>query len=148
MPFWLIIILVLALDQGLKFVVQRTMELNQSIPVINNFFHLTYVLNPGAAFGILANRTVFFILATLIVIGFIAYYYRQVPEEKLWLRLALLLLLGGALGNLIDRVRTGYVVDFLDFRIWPVFNIADISISIGVGLLLLDLFFAPDQKKN
>lgn len=148
MPFGLIIITVLALDQGLKLVVQRNMELNQSIPIIENIFHLTYVLNPGAAFGIFANQTIFFILATLIVLGFIGFYYFRTPREKIWLRVGLVLLVGGALGNLIDRVRTGHVVDFLDFRIWPVFNIADIAISVGVGLLILDLFFSPDWQKN
>lgn len=148
MPFWLIIITILALDQGLKLVVQRNMELNQSIPVIENIFHLTYVLNPGAAFGILADKTIFFIFATVIVLGLIGYYYYRTPKEKTWLRLGLNILLGGALGNLIDRVRTGHVVDFFDFRIWPVFNIADIAISVGVGLLILDLFFSPDWKKN
>ena len=148
MPFWLIIIAVLALDQGLKLVVQRNMELNQSIPIIGNVFHLTYVLNPGAAFGIFANQTIFFIVATLIVVGVIGFFYYRTPREKAWLRLGLVLILGGALGNLIDRVRTGHVVDFFDFRIWPVFNIADIAISVGVGLLVLDLFFSPDWKKN
>lgn len=148
MPFWLIVIMVLALDQGLKLIVQRNMELNQSIPVIENVFHLTYVLNPGAAFGILADKTIFFILATLIVVGFIGFYYYRTPREKTWLRLGLVLLLGGALGNLIDRVRTSHVVDFFDFRIWPVFNIADIAISVGVGLLILDLFYPWDVKKS
>lgn len=135
----LITVLLIVIDQLTKLAVVSTMSLNQSVPVIPNVFHITYVHNFGAAFGILAHRTGFFILITVAVVLFILFFLRQVPGEHTLLRVALALQLGGALGNLIDRVRFGYVVDFFDFRVWPVFNVADIAIVTGIGLLILDL---------
>jgi signal peptidase II len=135
----MITVLLIVIDQLTKLAVVSTMSLNQSVPVIPNVFHITYVHNFGAAFGILAHRTGFFILITVAVVLFILFFLRQVPGEHTLLRVALALQLGGALGNLIDRVRFGYVVDFFDFRVWPVFNVADIAIVTGIGLLILDL---------
>lgn len=87
----------------------------------------------------LAYQTPFFVAISLIVIGVIVIAYRQLPNRQPYLKLALALQLGGALGNLVDRVRFGYVVDFLDFHIWPVFNLADVAIVVGVGLLCWQL---------
>ena len=115
------------------------MSLNQSIPVITNVFHITYVHNFGAAFGLFAHRTDFFIFVTTVVVLLIFVFLRHLPKEQKLLRAALVLQLGGATGNLIDRVRLGYVIDFFDLRVWPVFNVADIAIVFGVGLLILDL---------
>lgn len=115
------------------------MSLNQSIPVITNVFHITYVHNFGAAFGLFAHRTGFFIFITTVVVLLIFVFLRHLPKEQKLLRAALVLQLGGATGNLIDRVRLGYVIDFFDLRVWPVFNVADIAIVFGVGLLILDL---------
>lgn len=108
---------------------------NESLPVIKSVFHITYVNNPGAAFGLLANKTPVFIGVTLVVAVFILLTYNYLPPGRPLLRLALALMLGGAMGNLIDRVSFGYVIDFLDFRIWPVFNVADMAIVTGVVLL-------------
>lgn len=130
---------IIFLDQITKLAVIRAMSVNQSIPVIPNIFHLTYVQNFGAAFGILAHRIGFFIVVTVAVVLLILIFLRHVPGEHTLLRAALALQLGGALGNLVDRIRLGYVVDFLDFRIWPVFNVADIAIVTGIGLLILDM---------
>jgi len=115
------------------------MSLNQSIPVVTNVFHITYVHNFGAAFGLFAHRTGFFIFVTTVVVLLIFVFLRHLPKEQKLLRAALVLQLGGAMGNLIDRVRLGYVIDFFDLRVWPVFNVADIAIVFGVGLLILDL---------
>lgn len=115
------------------------MSLNQSIPVITNVFHITYVHNFGAAFGLFVHRTGFFIFVTTVVVLLIFVFLRHLPKEQKLLRAALVLQLGGAMGNLIDRVRLGYVIDFFDLRVWPVFNVADIAIVFGVGLLILDL---------
>lgn len=131
--------LVLLLDQGTKYFVQNIMQEGQSIPVINDVFHITYVLNPGAAFGILANKTFFFILVSIFVISLVTYFYRSIPKHLWLLRVGLALQVGGALGNLIDRIRIGKVVDYFDFRFWPVFNIADMCIVIGVGVLLVEI---------
>jgi signal peptidase II len=114
--------------------------------VIANVFHITYWRNPGAAFGILAYRTEFFIIiGTLVAVGIIIALLKLPPGKHL-LKVALAMLLGGAIGNLIDRVRIGYVIDFFDFRIWPVFNIADSAIVIGVILLAWFLLVMPETK--
>ncbi|WP_104371468.1 signal peptidase II [Desulfocucumis palustris] len=148
MALLITVLLTILTDQLSKFLIQRAMELGQSIPVIDNIFHITYILNPGAAFGILANRTVFFIIATvLVVLGVIIFYFRS-GQKKGMLPVALGLLLGGAAGNLIDRLRYAKVVDFIDFRVWPVFNLADTAIVCGAGLLVLILWFSEKEKSR
>lgn len=137
----------LVLDQLSKFIVLQNMEQGQSIPIINQIFHLTYIQNPGAAFGLLAYRTTFFIFTTLAVVLGIIILYRRLGEKKGMLPLGMGLVVGGALGNLIDRLRYGKVVDFFDFRIWPVFNIADTAIVVGAGLLVLAMW-NYEQKKS
>ena len=107
----------------------------ESIPVLQPLFYLTYIMNPGAAFGILPNQKALFITTGLLLaIGALA-GYRKLPPGNNPLKIGLGLVLGGALGNLADRLRFGRVVDFLDFRVWPVFNLADSAIVIGVCLL-------------
>ncbi|HHT01594.1 MAG TPA: signal peptidase II [Firmicutes bacterium] len=113
---------------------------NQSLPVLDGFFHLTYVQNPGAAFGILAERTTFFVMVTAAVVVLILFFAARQRGAGWTLRLALGMMLGGAMGNLLDRLRFGHVVDFLDFRIWPVFNMADTFIVLGVGLFLISMW--------
>jgi signal peptidase II len=137
--FFFLAALVFAADQLSKFWITRRLLLGESWPLLPNIFHLTYLLNPGAAFGILAHRTVFFVAISFLIILLIIVGGFLIPSQHYLLRLALSLQLGGALGNLCDRLRFGYVVDFLDFRIWPVFNLADIAIVLGTGLLLLSL---------
>ncbi|WP_406678203.1 signal peptidase II [Moorella sp. ACPs] len=139
MPFLLLVALVLGLDQLSKYIIRVNFQPNESLPVINSVFHLTYINNPGAAFGLLANKTPVFVTVTVMVVVVILAAYRFLPPGRFTLRLALAMIAGGALGNLIDRLRFGYVVDFLDFRIWPVFNLADIAIVGGVVLLCWEL---------
>lgn len=135
MPFLLLVFLILGIDQLSKYLIRTNFQLNESFPVIKSIFHLTYVHNPGAAFGLLANKTPLFVGVTLIVIISIIFAYFRFEPDRLILRLALALMLGGAVGNLIDRILLGYVVDFLDFVFWPVFNLADVAIVTGVTLL-------------
>lgn len=131
---------IFVLDQLTKLLIRLNFFPNQSVPIIPRIFHLTYVQNPGAAFGILAYRTNFFILVTLIIVVVVVYYsYKLRHTSTFLLRLGLSLQLGGALGNLWDRIRFGYVIDFFDFRIWPVFNVADIGIVLGVCLFAYQL---------
>jgi signal peptidase II len=134
-----IALLVLLADQAAKLLVVRLMTLGQSIPVIRDVFYLTYVHNPGGAFGILAYRTWFFVVVALAVTALILVFFRRIRPVNSWLTVALAMQLGGTLGNLLDRLRQGYVIDFLDFRFWPVFNLADTSIVVGVFLLLWQL---------
>jgi len=128
--------LVLILDQITKILASN---LNTTKPIINGIFHLTFTKNYGAGFSILQNQTILLILFTLIAIGFIFYYYNKIPEKK-YVMLSVSFILAGAIGNLIDRIRLGYVIDFLDFQIWPVFNIADSAITIGTILLIIYLW--------
>jgi signal peptidase II len=100
-------------------------------------------MNRGAAFGVLQNQNALFIVVSGIVIAVIIGSYKYSPTRSAWLNLALGLQLGGAIGNLIDRLRLGYVVDFLDVGVWPVFNVADSAIVIGVGILALHLLRTP-----
>ena len=118
-----LLITVLLLDQGSKAAVQMWMYQGESIPIIKQVFHLTYILNPGAAFGFLAHQTNLFIIVTVGLVLGVLLFYRSLPLERVFMRYGLALVVGGALGNLVDRLRFGKVVDFLIFG--PVFNLAD-----------------------
>jgi signal peptidase II len=128
------------LDQLTKFLIKQNFQLNQSIPIIKSILHLTYITNTGSAFGLFKSFNVFFILFSIIVIILIFYYLNKVKENEKALQFAVGFLLGGTIGNLIDRVSYGFVIDFIDFRIWPVFNIADSAVSISVILLIVLLW--------
>ena len=133
-------------DQTSKYLIVRYCRMNESVPLIRDYLYLTYIQNPGAAFGFMANtqavfRVPFFILITFGA-GLIVYsYQRFVPLEKVWTRFALGLIWGGAMGNFIDRVFYRKVVDFIDVRYhqyqWYVFNVADSCITVGLILLVL-----------
>ncbi len=141
---YFIMLMVIFCDQLIKTLIRSNFLLYQSIPLVSDVFHLTYVQNTGAGFGILAGRQNFFIIiAVLIIIGLLIYKY-QAPDHRL-LDLALGLIIGGALGNVIDRIFLGYVVDYLDFRIWPVFNLADAMIVIGSGIFIF-YFWKVEQS--
>nr|WP_092068069.1 signal peptidase II [Dendrosporobacter quercicolus]NSL46924.1 signal peptidase II [Dendrosporobacter quercicolus DSM 1736]SDL69487.1 signal peptidase II [Dendrosporobacter quercicolus] len=146
MPILILVLAVVAVDQLSKFYVQSKMTLGLSLPVVDNIFHITYILNPGAAFGILEHQTVFFIAIAVLMLAAVLYVYPRLPQGSPVLRLGIGLMAGGAAGNVIDRIRTGYVVDFLDFRVWPVFNIADMAIVGGVGLIIFALYYLPEKK--
>ncbi len=135
-----IVVVTLLLDQFSKFLITSRLLPGESIPVLPPVFYITYILNPGAAFGILAHHTILFIILSLLVIMAVFVWQRYLPQERIMLRLASGLVVGGALGNLIDRVRLGRVIDFLDFQIWPIFNLADSAIVIGALLLAIGLW--------
>lgn len=136
--YFIIIALVVVLDQLTKYQIQSNMELNTSIPLIDGIFHITYIHNRGAAFSIFEGKIEFLLVIQLIVIGAIFIYLikRRRQGQKVLLT-SLSLIVAGGIGNLIDRAVNGYVVDFLDFRVWPIFNVADISVCIGCGLLII-----------
>ncbi|NMA14433.1 MAG: signal peptidase II [Clostridia bacterium] len=143
--FFMIVFAVLVADQVSKFFIQSNMVELQSVPIIPNIFHITYVLNPGAAFSLFAHRTTFFIIVTIVAVILSVYFYYKFGRKEFILGLGIALQCGGAVGNLIDRLRIGKVVDFLDFRVWPVFNIADSFICIGVALICWQLL-KPEKK--
>jgi signal peptidase II len=146
-----VVLCVLVLDQATKLYVHTTFALHESRPVIDNLFAWTYVRNSGAAFGILARqnpdflRLFFPVVTTIALVGLLIYFVR-VPQQYTLTLWGLCLIMAGALGNAIDRFWLGQVIDFIDVHWytyhWPAFNVADSSICIGVGLLLLDSFRA------
>nr|WP_248483428.1 signal peptidase II [Tepidibacter aestuarii] len=123
------------LDQVTKYYALNFLSKIGSITIIDNMFNLTYVENRGAAFGMLQNQKWFFILVAFVVVSFIVYYLRTNKNISRLYQVSLVLILAGAIGNLIDRIRLNFVVDFFDFIVWPVFNMADICVVIG-GILL------------
>ena len=140
---------ILVLDQMTKIWVESSLALGETRTVIPGFFNLVFVLNPGAAFGFLADlegslRTYFFLGATGLAVVLIIHLLRTVQRQDYYLFTALALILGGALGNMIDRIRLGMVIDFLDFHLgshhWPAFNVADIAISVGAVLLIVSFY--------
>ena len=145
---------IVAADQVTKLLVDRWMPLHHSIPVIEGFFNLTYIRNTGAAFGIFAGsaaafRLPFLIIFSLIAIGFVVTMIRRLPDDQTGLITALAFIMGGAVGNLIDRIAYGEVIDFLDFYWgryhWPAFNLADSFITVGVLISVFYLIKAKGQ---
>ncbi|SDW04659.1 signal peptidase II Aspartic peptidase. MEROPS family A08 [Marininema mesophilum] len=130
---------ILLLDQATKWLVMKKMHLYESIPLWEGVFHITSHRNRGAAFGILQDQRWLFILVTCAVLAAIVFYLMRIGKSQPMLSWSLALILGGAIGNLVDRIRFGEVVDFLDFRYinFAIFNIADSAICIGVALMLL-----------
>ncbi len=135
---------VITIDQLSKFAAMRYLKPLGTYPLIQDVFHLTFARNTGAAFSILKGKQVFLIGLTLIVIAFLTgYLIRLMPERLPLVKWSLVLVIGGAVGNLIDRMRLGYVVDFFDFRLinFAIFNVADIAIVVGTILLSLAILF-------
>lgn len=142
MNFILIVAAVIIIDQISKYVVVKNFFLGESVPVIPDIFHWTYILNQGAAFGMLeGSRWLFIVIALAVSVG-IWYFRGEIGKEPVMVRFGAALFAGGAVGNLIDRILRGAVIDFFDFRIWPIFNVADIAICIGVGMILWKLITA------
>jgi signal peptidase II len=146
---------IVLLDQLTKQQIMQTMRLHESIPIIPNLFSLTYIRNPGAAFGLLAGssnafRMVFFGLTSIFALGLLGTILVRMPEQDWVGRVSVAGILGGAIGNLIDRLRFGEVIDFLDVYIegyhWPAFNVADSAITVGVIFLIFH--FALEKKPD
>lgn len=147
--------IVLILDQLTKVYIRANFQLYESVPVIDGWFHLTYVLNPGGAFGMLRDadesvRLPFFLILSVVAVGALLMFVRQLPTDLRLLQFGLGLVLGGALGNLIDRAWFGHVTDFLDVfwgtYHWPAFNVADSGISVGIVILLYYSVFTPEPN--
>nr|WP_254075363.1 signal peptidase II [Paenibacillus tritici] len=138
----MIALIVFLIDQGTKYLIATRLELAEQIPVIKDFFLITSHRNRGAAFGILEGQQWFFIVITVIVVAGIVWYLNKARKTRKLLPTALALVLGGAIGNFLDRILNGEVVDFLMFNFgsytFPIFNVADSCIVVGVGLIILD----------
>ncbi|MGA2532983.1 MAG: signal peptidase II [Candidatus Aminicenantales bacterium] len=148
-PYFLFMLVMIALDQAAKFVISRTVELYESRPVIPGFFSITRIHNRGAIFGAFNqsnNQVVFIALtaASLLALGLVVFYFFKTPPSDRLMKISLALIMAGALGNLLDRITRGFVIDFLDVYVrnahWPFFNVADSCISVG-AVLMLFIFF-------
>lgn len=150
MGFILFALFIILFDQASKLYIQYSMHIGESIPVIEGIFHITYIENPRTSFGLFEYNSSFFVIAVLIsVILVILIYKKIIFKRNPFMYIPLTLVLGGAVGNLIDRVRIdGRVIDFIDFRIWPVFNFADSAIVCGMLVLLIHVLFRAPEKEE
>ncbi len=146
----IIVLGVLFLDQSSKLYIDRVIPLHHSVQIVKDFFHITHVRNTGAAFGFLAGqvgglKSVFFVTISVVAILTILFFLRNLKDNQTPLLLSLSLIMGGAVGNLTDRVRLGEVIDFIDLHWhtyhWPTFNVADCAITIGGVFLIIDVVF-------
>jgi signal peptidase II len=144
LPLLFVAIPMLIADQLTKLMIQENITRGSQRTIIPGLFNLRHDMNDGAAFGLMPGQNLLLIVVTIAAIGLIFLYYRHF-RDSLWMKIALGFLLGGALGNFIDRIRLGAVVDFLQFGIenarlfWPTFNVADVSVCIGAGMLIVHL---------
>lgn len=150
---WLAILIVI-LDQVTKFIAVVSLTLNQPAPVLP-FFNLTLMRNTGAAFSFMAQHPgsgILFSVLAIVISVFIILWLLRLPKNKTWLAIALALILGGAIGNLIDRAHNGFVIDFIQLYYhqwyWPAFNIADSAITIGAIMLAIETFFGRKDSQN
>jgi signal peptidase II len=147
----IIALVVIITDQITKSIIKANIPLYKSIPVVDGFLNITHIKNTGGAFGILSGmNSLFFIIASSVALLIVILYLIRLPENNLWLITSLSLISGGAIGNMIDRVRSGEVIDFIDLFYdrfhWPAFNIADSSITIGVFILFINLLTFRKEK--
>jgi signal peptidase II len=140
----IVTILVILLDRCTKIYFSKLLSLGESLPIIKNVFHMTLVHNTGIAFGLFKDQGIVFIIIPIIAIIFLVYniyYYRNSGESLTRPYIvATSLILAGAIGNLVDRIAYGHVIDFIDLRVWPVFNVADSAITIGAAIILIKCF--------
>ncbi|UBH23197.1 signal peptidase II [Macrococcus armenti] len=140
------------LDQGTKYIIVKTMDVGDSIPVIGDILKITSHRNYGAAWGMLQNQMVFFYIITVIVLVALIYFYIKEAGNHLLMQTGLMLIFAGAIGNFIDRLFRGNVVDFIDTKIinydFPIFNVADSCLTIGVFILLYELLFNQKEEKQ
>ncbi len=150
----LVILAIVSVDQVTKVYIDTTMTLHESIPIIPGYFNLTYIRNPGAAFGILGTtssgfRLVFFFFTSIFAMGLLITIFLRLDPNDWWGQITIASIFGGAIGNFIDRLQYGEVIDFLDVYVngyhWPAFNVADSAISVGVVSLLIIFAF---EKRN
>ncbi len=146
--FWCVAGIVVAIDRLTKWIIVSNMEILESIPVIPGLFHITHIQNPGAAFGLFRDARALFLMISLVVILAVIWYSHRVERDQKLLSIGLGLTLAGAFGNMIDRLTRGLVVDFLDFRIWPVFNVADSAIVVGSAIVVYFLLKMPVEPRG
>lgn len=147
------IIIIFILDQISKLIVMKSLNLNESVKIIGNFFKLTYTHNNGAAFGIFGGKIIFILIISLIILGYLLYELFKNKKNSIYMNISLVMIIGGLLGNLLDRIYFGYVRDFIDFIIFnydaPIFNIGDIFIVLGAILFFISVLLEEkNENKN
>lgn len=145
LPYFLAI-LILGLDQWSKALIRNTMSLGESIPIIQDVFHLTYIENTGISFGLFSGHTnIFVIISLMVLIALLVFSWKE-SQHSTVLRYGVAMIVSGAVGNIIDRVTKASVTDMFDCRIWPIFNVADIAVCVGFGLLILYILFDQGER--
>ncbi len=154
MIYYIIVISLIAIDILTKTLAENVLKAVGTIPIIKDIFHLTYVENRGIAFGMFSGGRIYFVIISLIILLLLAVVIFKTPKESrtVWLKAATASIYGGAIGNMIERIFKGYVVDFLDFRIidFPVFNVADIAVCVGALMLIIHFLITDkaEEEKN
>jgi signal peptidase II len=144
---WVLLVLTLGLDQLTKAIVVANLDRGESWPG-EGFFRFTHAWNTGTAFSLFQDQGGFLTIVSFVAVIALYFVYRSLQSPNIWVRMAFGLLLGGAFGNLIDRLRLGHVTDFADVGPWPIFNIADSAIVVGIAVLFLNFWVSPDNKKK
>ena len=149
MIYYLFAVLLIAIDQITKWNIVQNFELYQEKIIVPGIFSLFYIQNEGAAWGIFQGKMVFFYLVTLVVVGYLIYMFQQEKNKTKLVGISFALILSGAIGNFIDRLLNGYVVDMfrLDFINFPIFNVADVCLTVGVILMLIHVLFFEKEEK-
>lgn len=152
MPMTLYTAILILMDQISKYIIVKTMNIGESIPVIGDVLQITSHRNYGAAWGMLQNQMIFFYIITIIVLIALIYFYYKEAADNLLMQCGLMLIFAGAIGNFIDRLFRGNVVDFIDTKIinydFPIFNVADSCLTIGVFILLYEFLFNQKEEKS
>lgn len=144
---FLITLAVIAVDRITKFYIEEFLEIGESISVIDGLLSITRINNVGAAFGMLQGFNFLFIIAAIAVMGLFVYFYSDIVKKN-YLMISSSLILGGTVGNMMDRLYFGYVIDYIDFSFWPAFNISDMALTVGVVMLLVYLWKESRPKKK
>lgn len=150
MGYIVLSIFILIVDIMTKLVAELNLRSVDTIPLWNNVFHLTYVENRGIAFGMFSDARLVFIVISILVLAALAVLYSKIGFRTRWLKVGTALIYGGAIGNLMERLAKGYVVDFLDFRLihFPVFNVADIAVCVGAVMLMIHFFISDKAEEQ
>lgn len=147
MWFWIFAFLEIILDQTSKFLILKNLSLGESFALINPVVYIHYIQNKGAAFGILPNFGGFFMIIASLVLALFIFFQKKILKLPKSLQVSLGFIFGGTFGNLIDRIRFGYVIDFIDLKFWPVFNLADTALTVSIIYLAIYLLKKGEHKE-
>ena len=137
--FWFIALAILFLDQAVKYLVQSILFPLKSVTIIKGFLSISYVRNFGAAFGMFPGQRIMLLIVSIVVCAVVLYFHSKMRHDDGLLHSSMALIFGGSMGNLIDRIFRPYVIDYIDFRFWPAFNIADMAVNIGIFIIICEM---------